>query len=125
MEFQKATLIKIAFRNDARDLQRLYVFSLPALGALRDIELHGLPFLKTLEPARLDCGEMNKNILACLTADEAVAFSVVEPLHCSLFCHIDTRIPLIDLRWRDSEVIQAGYLLVGRELLTTDRSNAP
>src|SRR5215831_15876447 len=27
---------------------------------------------------------------------------------------------LIDLRWRDSEVLKAGYWLVGRELLTTD-----
>ncbi len=102
----------------------MYVLSLQALGALGDVELHGLPFLKALEPARLDCGEMNKNVLAGLTADEAVAFGVVEPLYCSLFCHIDTRIPLLDLRWRDSEVLQAGYLLVGRELLTTDRSNA-
>src|SRR5690242_7414223 len=100
--------------------ERLYVFSLPAFGALRHLELHSLPFLKTLEPARLDCREMHKNILAALTADEAVAFRIVEPLHCSLFCHIDTRVPLIDLRWRDSEVLKAGYWLVGRELLTTD-----
>ena len=27
---------------------------------------------------------------------------------------------LIDLRWRDSEVLKAGYWLVGIELLTTD-----
>jgi hypothetical protein len=99
-------------------LERLYVFSLPALRALRNVELHGLPFLKTPEPADLDCREMHKNILAALTADEAVAFGVVEPLHCSLFCHIDTR--LMDLRWRDSEVLEAGYWLVGRDLLTTD-----
>jgi len=97
-----------------------YVFSLPAFGTLRHVELHSLPFLKTLEPARLDCREMHKNILATLTADEAVAFGVVEPLYRSLFCHIDTRVPLIDLRWRDSEVLKAGYWLVGRELLTTD-----
>src|SRR5690348_401842 len=100
--------------------ERLYVFSLPAFGALRHLELHSLPFLKTLEPPRLDCREMHKNILAALTTDEAVAFGVVEPLHRSLFCHIDTRVPLIDLRWRDSEVLKAGYWLVGRELLTTD-----
>jgi hypothetical protein len=36
---------------------------------------------------------VHKNILAALTADEAVALRVVEPLYCSLFCHIDTRIP--------------------------------
>ena len=27
---------------------------------------------------------------------------------------------LIDLRWKDSEVLKAGYWLVGLELLTTD-----
>ena len=98
-----------------------YVFSLPTLGALRNVELYGLPFLKTLELARLDCREVHKNILAALTTDEAVAFGVVEPLHCSLFCHIWILVfLLIDLRWRDSEVLKAGYWLVGRELLTTD-----
>ena len=118
-EISKATLIQVASAR-AHASQRPYVFSLPALGALRNVELYGLPFLKTLEPARLDCREMHKNILTALTADEAVAFGVVEPLHCSLFCHIDVRVPLIDLRWRDSEVLEAGYWLVGRELLTTD-----
>jgi len=71
----------------------LYVLSLQPLGALRNVELHGLPLLEALEPARLDCREVHKNILTALTADEAVAFGVVEPLHCSLFCHMDTRIP--------------------------------
>jgi hypothetical protein len=98
----------------------LHVLSLQPLGTLRHVELHGLTFLKTLETTRLDCREVHKNILTALTADEAVAFGVVEPLHCSLFCHIDTCVPLIDLRWRDSEVLKAGYWLVGRELLTTD-----
>jgi hypothetical protein len=28
-----------------------------------------------------------------LTADEAIAFGVIEPLYCSLFCHVDTGIP--------------------------------
>ena len=70
-----------------------YVFSLPAFGALGDVELHGLTLLQALETTRLDGGEMYKNILSALTADEAVAFGVVEPLYCSLFCHIDTRVP--------------------------------
>src|SRR3974377_651198 len=76
-------------------LERIYVFSCPPLRALRNVKLHGLPFLKTPEPAGLDCREMHKNILAALTADEAVAFGVVEPLHCSLFCHIDTPVPFV------------------------------
>ena len=85
--------MQIAFLKKSVPLERLYILSLPALGAFRNVELHGLPFLETLEPACLDCGEMHKNILAALTADEAVAFGVVEPLHCSLFCHMDTRVP--------------------------------
>ena len=74
-------------------LERLYVFSLQALRALRNVELHGLTLLQALETARLDRREVHKNILATLTADEAIAFGVVEPLHCSLFCHMDTRVP--------------------------------
>jgi hypothetical protein len=31
---------------------------------------------------------MHENVFAILTADEAVAFSVIEPLYCSLFCHV-------------------------------------
>jgi hypothetical protein len=33
---------------------------------------------------------MYKNVVATLTANETVAFGIVEPLHCSLFCHVDT-----------------------------------
>jgi hypothetical protein len=49
--FQKAILMQIAFALS----ERLYVFSLPALGALRNIELHGLTLLQALEAACLDC----------------------------------------------------------------------
>lgn len=52
-EFQKAILMQIAFPN--AHSERLYVLSLQPLGAFRNIELDGLPFLKTLEPTRLDC----------------------------------------------------------------------
>lgn len=86
--------MKIAFRKDAHS-DRLYVFSLPALGALRNVELHGLTLLQALEAARLDRREVYKNIFAALTADETIALRVVEPLYCSLFCHIDTRVPSI------------------------------
>jgi hypothetical protein len=93
VEFQKAILMPITVRKEGAPSERPYILSLLALGALSNVELHGLPLLNTLEPARLDCREMHKNILAALTADEAVAFGVVEPLHCSLFCHMDARIP--------------------------------
>src|SRR5215472_1011258 len=76
-----------------RYLQRPYVFSLPALGTLGHVELHGLALLQALETCRLDCREMNKNVFATLTANEAEAFGVVEPLHCSLFCHVATGVP--------------------------------
>ena len=83
--------MQIAFPNAYSEW--LYVLSLQPLRALRNFELNGLPFLKTLEPARLDCREVYKHILTALTADEAVAFGVVEPLHCSLFSHMDSRVP--------------------------------
>ena len=66
-------------------LQNLYVFCLPALRSLYDIELYGLTFLQAAEALRLDRRVMNEDILAILARNEAIAFSVVEPLHCSLF----------------------------------------
>src|SRR6266852_3736397 len=63
------------------------VLRLPAFGAFGHVELHGLAFLQALEAASLNRGEMHENVFAILTADEAIAFGVVKPLHCSLFCH--------------------------------------
>jgi hypothetical protein len=117
---KKAISFDIAFSHEFATLERLYVFSLPALGTLGHIELHCLTLLQASETAGLDSREMHKNVFATLTADEAVPFSVIEPLYCSLFCHVDSDVPLIDLRWRDSEVLRAGCWLMRRELLTTD-----
>src|SRR5208337_1326856 len=64
--------------------------SLPALGALGYIKLHCLAFLQAFETARLNRRKMHENVLARLAADEAVALGVVEPLYCSLFCHVVT-----------------------------------
>src|SRR5580658_5147937 len=69
-------------------LQRLNVFSLPALGALGHVKLHRLTLLQALEAARLDRREVHKNVFAILTADKAIALGVVKPLYCSLFCHV-------------------------------------
>jgi hypothetical protein len=44
-----------------------------------------LTFLQTAEATSLNGGEMYKDILPVLTADETVAFGVVKPLHCSFF----------------------------------------
>jgi hypothetical protein len=63
---------------------------------------------------------VHENIFAILAADKAIAFGVIEPLYCSLFCHVGAVFLSINLRWRDSEVLAGRYLLVRRELLTTD-----
>src|SRR5450432_485353 len=81
-----------------RCLQRTDVLSLPALWPLGHIELHTLAFLQAAEAACLNCREVHKYIFATLTADEAVAFGVVKPLYCSLFCHFVTVSFSIDLR---------------------------
>src|SRR5579884_2751500 len=66
-------------------LQSLNVLGLPPLGSFHDIKLHGLTFLQAAEALRLDGREMDEYIFAILPGDEAIAFSVVEPLYSSLF----------------------------------------
>jgi hypothetical protein len=68
-----------------RHLGRLNVLGLLALWAFSHVELHGLPFLQAVKAASLNGREMHEDVLAILTADEAVAFGVVKPLYCSLF----------------------------------------
>jgi hypothetical protein len=79
-------------------LQRTDVLSLPALWPLGHIELNTLAFLQAAEAACLNRREVHKYIFATLTADKAVAFGVVKPLYCSLFCHFVTVSFSIDLR---------------------------
>jgi hypothetical protein len=90
---KKAISRDIAFLSSFANLERPYVLSLPALGALGHVELHGLALLQALEASRLDCREMHKNVFATLPADETIPLRVVEPLHCSLFRHVDTGVP--------------------------------
>jgi hypothetical protein len=66
-------------------LDRLNVLSLPALWAFGHVELYGLPFLQATKATSLNSGKMHEDVLAILTADEAIAFGVVKPLYCSLF----------------------------------------
>jgi hypothetical protein len=63
---------------------------LPALRAFGHVKIHRLPFLQALEAAGLDRREMHKDILTVLAADETLALGVVEPLDCSLFCHLSS-----------------------------------
>src|SRR5215469_7866050 len=97
-----------------------HVFSLPALWALRHVELHGLALLQALEASRLDCREMHKNVFATLATNEAVALGVVEPLHCSLFCHVDTVFPFNRFTLERFGSTKGRLLACWRELLTTD-----
>jgi len=66
-------------------LESLNVLSLPALGALYDIELNGLAFLERTETIALNGGVMYENIVACCTAEKSEALGIVEPLYCTLF----------------------------------------
>ena len=85
--FQEKRAAKSAalFELQARDLQKLYVLCLPALGPFDYVELDSLAFLQAAEAVRLDRRIVNKYVLSILTADEAVALRVIEPLNCSLF----------------------------------------
>src|SRR5439155_17670848 len=66
-------------------LERSNVFRLEAFGPLGDVELDRLAFLQAAKAACLDSRKMHENVVARLAADEAEAFGVVKPLHCSLF----------------------------------------
>src|SRR4029077_11714 len=88
----------VFYREFPLCLQRTDVLSLPALWPLGHVELHTLALLQAAEAACLDRREVHKYIFATLTADEAVAFGVVKPLYCSLFCHFVTVSFSIDLR---------------------------
>src|ERR671910_819456 len=58
-----------------RDVRRL-----GALGALDDFELHALTFGQRLVALHRDRGQVDEDILATLTLDEAVTLLVREPL---------------------------------------------
>jgi len=71
--------------SDYWSLENLNVLSLPALGALNDVELDRLAFLKRTEAVRLDRGEVNEYVLTTLAAQKTKTLSIVKPLDCSLF----------------------------------------
>ena len=66
-------------------LENLHVLGLPALRPLGHVELNGLAFLQRAESVGLNCGEVDKNVLAVCSAQKSEAFGVVKPLHCTLF----------------------------------------
>src|ERR1700728_4471958 len=71
--------------ESGQGLERLHVGSLPALGPLHYVELHGLTFLQTLETARVDRRGVHEDIFAVLARDKAEALRVINPLHSTLF----------------------------------------
>src|SRR5438034_10089476 len=66
-------------------LDRSDVFCLEALGPLGDVKCDLLAFLQAAKAACLDSRKMHENVVARLAADEAEAFGIVKPFHCSLF----------------------------------------
>src|SRR5436309_3694355 len=66
-------------------LDRSDVLGLEPLGTLHHVKLDCLAFLQAAKAACLDGRKMHENIVARLAADEAEAFGVVKPFHCSLF----------------------------------------
>src|SRR2546427_6568034 len=72
----------------ASRLGRSNVFCLEAFGPLGDVKLDCLAFLQAAKAACLDSRKMHENVVARLAADEAEAFGVVKPFHCSLFHYL-------------------------------------
>jgi len=96
-DFSQPSFVSARFCRNPWALQRLNVRSLPALGPLHHVELHGLTFLQALKTTRVDCRVVHEDIFTVLTRDKAEALRVIEPLHSTLF-HFD-RISWIELRW--------------------------
>jgi len=102
-------------------LENLYVLSLPALGPFDYAERDSLAFLQAAETVGLNRRIVNEYIFSILTADEAVALRVIEPLNCSLF-HDDASSFDVDIAQLDRDVMRQG-LLLGRKLLRTTSIN--
>src|SRR5947209_2835072 len=64
-----------------------HVSCLEALGAFQQVKLHGFAFVQCAISVLLNCGEMYEDVLARRTLNEAISFSPVEPLHCTLLSH--------------------------------------
>ena len=69
-------------------LQDLYILGLQTFGAFDYVERHSLAFGEAPKAARLNSGEMDEYVLSTGTAQKAVPFRVIKPLHGSLFHRI-------------------------------------
>ena len=65
-------------------LLRFYDIScLETFGALDDVKLDGFTLGQRLKAFTLDCGVMDKHILAAVLLDKAETLGIVKPLHCA------------------------------------------
>jgi hypothetical protein len=80
-----------------RDLQGNYLSCPQAFGIMLDGKFDALTLFEVTEALGLDCAVMNKNILAILARDEAIAFGAVEPFYSSSHSFVHGQI-LLSLR---------------------------
>jgi hypothetical protein len=65
-----------------------HVCGLGSFLSLYDFELHFVPFGERLEAGSTDGAEMDENVRASLSRNEAKAFGVIEPLYRTSYpCH--------------------------------------
>jgi hypothetical protein len=68
-------------------LWAVHVLGLEAFGAFLDLKLYFRALLQTPVAGHLDCGKMNKDVLAARSLDESIAFRGVKPFNDTLFSH--------------------------------------
>ena len=83
--FVPGFLVSVSQLLDHDDIARL-----KALGSLFDIELDLLTFLQILEAFALNRREVDKDIIAAIASEEAIALCSIEPLDCTVdtFRHV-------------------------------------
>src|SRR5688500_1377925 len=86
-----------------------YVGCLRSFLSLHDVELHFVPFGERLEAGSTDGAEMDENVGASLSRNEAKSLGVIEPLYRTSYpCHLT--IPLDSKRANDPASPEEGKL---------------
>jgi len=75
-----------------KELHLGHVSGLLSFRALGDVKFHFLTFLQGSIALTFDCGMMDKDILAILARDKAIALLIAEPFHFTS-CHYFTSHP--------------------------------
>ena len=71
-------------------LETSNVRRLEAFGAFQQIELYGFTFIQGAISVLLNCGEMDKHVLASGALDKSITLCSVKPLYSSLLSHRET-----------------------------------